>query len=237
MFLSPNRKAKSKLFKRGRELAPVGFIFVFHAMVTVTYGQLKWDCREMDFSPTPLESRIIAHFTFTNSGKKPVAIAAVKSSCGCTSLMGDKKVYQPGERGEITAVFEFGQRVGAQEKTIVVQSDDPVEPTALLKFKVTIPEIIRMAPLFVNWFKGEPAEAKTVTLKVVHSEPVKVVRAKSNNEKMSVRLKTIKEGKEYLLAITPADTTQPVAVAIDIQTDFPRENPKIFKVFALVRGR
>ncbi|MDD2708471.1 MAG: DUF1573 domain-containing protein [Verrucomicrobiae bacterium] len=199
-------------------------------------AQIRWDKRELEFEPAVTESRVIAHFTFTNSGNKPVRILSVKSSCGCTSLVQEKVLYQPGERGEITADFHFGQRTGWQRQSIVARTDDPAEPDVLLKFRVKIPELIRVSPGFVYWLTGEEPRTKEMSLKVVCSQPVRILKVTSNNDQILARWTEIKPGREYAIKVTPRQTKEPVGALIGVETDFPADHPRGLLLFANVKN-
>src|SRR5437763_8122569 len=93
---------------------------LFFALVSVVQADLKWDRPQQNFTVKPGETAVVAKYRFTNAGKAPVTIDAVRTSCGCTTATLVKKEYLPGESGEIEARFEVGNRVGHQEKTILV---------------------------------------------------------------------------------------------------------------------
>ena len=81
---------------------------------------LRWDKKIIELQPGPLEKTAKGEFTFTNVGKQPVTIDSVKPSCGCTTAGLEKKIFQPGETGHLTAVFTIGSRKGDQAKSIRV---------------------------------------------------------------------------------------------------------------------
>ncbi|MBI4027625.1 MAG: DUF1573 domain-containing protein [Verrucomicrobia bacterium] len=131
------------------------------------WAQLKWDNRVLEFHPPAQETNVVANFTFKNTGKYPVTIRSVKSSCSsCTTTSLEKKVYPPGEKGKLAVGFSLGDRVGLQEKEVMIQTDDPAESTVMLTMKVHILETLRITPAFVFWQVGEKTSVKTMTLKV-----------------------------------------------------------------------
>ncbi|MDD2710338.1 MAG: DUF1573 domain-containing protein [Verrucomicrobiae bacterium] len=201
------------------------------------FAQLQWDKRDLEFHPGAADTNVVARFTFANAGSHPVTILAAKISCGsCAVAELDKKRYRPGERGALTATFDFGQRVGLQTKSIVVQTDDRSEPNAILTFKVHIPELVKITPTLVYWLPGEPRVAKTMTVKVVHDQPINILAIKSSNGRLTAKLKTMKSGSEYEIAVIPADTKQPATAVLQVETDYPRENPRTFNAHAMVKG-
>ena len=63
-------------------------------------------------------------FTFENSGKAPLLISDVKTTCGCTvPKTWPKEPIQPGEGGVIEVSFDSARRNGFQKKKITVMSN------------------------------------------------------------------------------------------------------------------
>lgn len=92
---------------------------------------LHWENKTVEVRPAASEKTVRADFAFTNASRQPVVIDAVKSSCGCTTVSLDKKVYQPGEKGRITGVFTPGRSRGVQAKAISVKVKGEPKPTIL----------------------------------------------------------------------------------------------------------
>ncbi|WP_196888154.1 DUF1573 domain-containing protein [Aureivirga sp. CE67] len=72
-------------------------------------------------------------FKFKNTGKSPLIISKVKSSCGCTIPKKPEKPVMPGEVGEIEVKYATN-RIGGFSKTITVTSNAS-EPRVKLKIK------------------------------------------------------------------------------------------------------
>ncbi len=72
-------------------------------------------------------------FKFKNTGKSPLIITKVKSSCGCTIPKKPEKPVMPGEMGEIEVKYATN-RVGGFSKTVTIKSN-ATEPSVRLKIK------------------------------------------------------------------------------------------------------
>ncbi|RMG20608.1 MAG: DUF1573 domain-containing protein [Bacteroidetes bacterium] len=77
-------------------------------------------------------------FPFTNTGKQDLIIESVKASCGCTATAPKDKVIKPGQASEIVATFDSRGRRGRQSKSITVKTNDPDNPTTVLRFAVEV---------------------------------------------------------------------------------------------------
>lgn len=79
-------------------------------------------------------------YRFTNTGKNDLLIESVKASCGCTATAPKDKVIKGGESSEIVATFDSRGRRGKQSKSITVKTNDPDNPTMVLRLSVEVEE-------------------------------------------------------------------------------------------------
>lgn len=210
------------------------FVIFFAVSAPQVFALLQWDTTQVTQKAEPMVEVVSASFKFTNIGGDVVTIKDIKSSCGCTTAGLEKRIYAPGESGEITAEFTIGSRQGLETKTITITTDEDDAPT-VLTIKTLIPKILEMQPAFVFWQKDEVPEPKTINLKVGLDTPVKIVSAKSDNSNMNVELDVVEEGKSYRLTVFPASTDDLLKARITLTTDFPKEKPKTYYVFAHVK--
>ncbi|MEL6256745.1 MAG: DUF1573 domain-containing protein, partial [Bacteroidota bacterium] len=77
-------------------------------------------------------------YKFTNTGKSDLKILSVKASCGCTASAPKDDVIKAGMSSEIIASFNSKGRKGPQSKTITVKTNDPDQPTLVLRLKVEV---------------------------------------------------------------------------------------------------
>ncbi|MEL6142521.1 MAG: DUF1573 domain-containing protein, partial [Bacteroidota bacterium] len=62
-------------------------------------------------------------FSFVNTGKVPLLITDARSTCGCTVADWPKDAVQPGERGNISVVFDTKNKKGNQNKAITITAN------------------------------------------------------------------------------------------------------------------
>src|ERR1700680_1282953 len=91
------------------------------------FAELRFEQPEQTFNVKSNQKSVVAHYKFTNTGSAAAKIDGVKTSCGCTAAALTKTDYAPGESGEIAATFNFGGRIGAQEKAILVTVADATD--------------------------------------------------------------------------------------------------------------
>jgi hypothetical protein len=77
-------------------------------------------------------------FTITNNGKSDLIIRKVKASCGCTAVSPKDKVIAAGGSTTMKVIFNSAGKVGKQNKTITVISNDPAHSRSILWVKGTV---------------------------------------------------------------------------------------------------
>lgn len=180
-------------------------------------AQLKCPSPVFEYQAAPEDEGVIGEFRFTNEGKRPVTLTAIRSSCGCLTAVVDKPTLQPREKGTLTARFDFGRRTGVQEKQIAVCTDDPRNPVSVFTMRINIPALVRATPASLVWSLGEARKAKSTELVVDGLQPLQVSASVSGMAPFVPTLKVRKPGREYILLVTPQSTAKPVREAVRIE--------------------
>lgn len=209
-------------------------VVLFSLAASCASAQLKWDVLEVSQTVTATVVEALASFPFKNSGDDSVTITEISSSCGCTTAELEKKTYAPGESGEIVAKFKIGSRYGLQTKTIQIKTDVEEAPT-VLTMKTSIPKLVDLQPAYVAWARGEVPDMKTVSVTMGAAEPVHIIKVEAENPTVHVELEETEAGKTYLLNLFPESTDVAQKVRIKILTDYPRETPRTFYIFAHIK--
>jgi len=69
-------------------------------------------------------------FSFTNTGKEPLILSSVKSSCGCTVPSWPREPILPGKKESIKVKYDTN-RLGPINKTITVMANSNNSPVVL----------------------------------------------------------------------------------------------------------
>jgi hypothetical protein len=208
-------------------------ILLLLALAAPAFAQIKWDKPWQEFHRNPADGHLETTFAFQNAGQGTVTIKSIRTSCGCTTARLDKKMFAPGERGELTAKFNFGDRKGVHRKMITVKTDDGQQQE--LNFVVNIHEALTVAPALVFWKVGQPAEPRTVQLTAEAGSSVRVKSVTSSNPRLTATLQTVKPGEQYVISVKPADTAQKEAAQLTVQTDFPPDAPRAYTIHARIK--
>jgi len=123
-------------------LSLVGILPVFVGMVfgqapksVITFTQTSFDFGQVEEKGGPVSHS----FVFTNTGKVPLILTNVVSSCGCTTPEWPKAPILPGKKGNIKVTFDPLNRPGPIDKTITVSSN-AAKPLVVLSLKGAVKE-------------------------------------------------------------------------------------------------
>jgi len=207
------------------------FAFTLSVVLCLTArAGLKWDQTSIELHPAAADKQAIGHFKYQNTGDKPVRFKSVRTSCGCTAAQTQKEEVPAGEKGEITATFNIGERTGTQVKTVTVETDDPVNVTTVLTLKAVIPQQLEITPTFVFWGQGEAPKPKTIVVRAAKDFPVKHLKVTSSSPDFQTKVEETGNG-QFKIDVQPQETNRQIASTLTIQ---PEDSKRIFYATARI---
>src|SRR5437773_8028491 len=209
---------------------PIFAFTVSIIMCLTARAELKWEQTSVELHPAATDKQAIGHFKYQNTGKTPVHFKSVHASCGCTTAQSQKEEVPPGEKGEITATFNIGDRTGTQVKTVTVETDDPEHVTTVLTLKAVIPQQLEITPTFVFWGQGEAPKPKTIVVRAAKDFPVKHLKVTSSSPDFQAKVEETGNG-EFKIDVQPQETNKQIATTLTIQ---PEDSQKIFYATARI---
>ena len=103
------------------------------------YTSITWlDSTNRNYGTIPEGKKLEVAYRFLNSGNKPLIIARVQPSCGCTVAEQPEEPIQPGKEGVIKASFNSEGRTGINNKTLFVVANTREVQTNELRFSVLV---------------------------------------------------------------------------------------------------
>ncbi|MBE0652599.1 MAG: DUF1573 domain-containing protein, partial [Bacteroidales bacterium] len=101
---------------------------------------IEFENKTFDFQNLKQGENIDYEYSFTNTGKSDLIIRKVRASCGCTAIITDKSIIPPGQKGSIKMNFNSTGKLGSQNKTITVITNDPEHPREILWIRGEVTE-------------------------------------------------------------------------------------------------
>lgn len=101
--------------------------------------KITWlDSTTRDYGIIPEGQKLEVAYRFLNSGSKPLIIARVQPSCGCTVAEQPSEPILPGKEGVIKASFNSEGRVGINHKKIYVFANTKGTQSNEVEFSVQV---------------------------------------------------------------------------------------------------
>lgn len=194
-------------------------ILLAFASSAIAHAELTLGVPAIELKPKPEDEEVETTFKFRNKGDKTVKILGLESACSCLSSELDKAEYQPGEEGTGRASFKVSTFVGRHEKFVTVSTDDPKQPEWQINFILDVPAVVDIKPKTLQWFIGDEAKPKACLVQFTGAEPMKIVKITATRENVSFDWKELKEGREYLVTVTPKTTQDITMGALKIETN------------------
>jgi hypothetical protein len=109
--------------------------------------KIHFDRMEIDLGETLPLAAYKGVFHISNTGKAVLELKPPQPDCGCTVTTLAKTSLQPGEQVELPFMLSLaGAWSGGFEKLIHVLSNDPVNPTQMLKIRGVIKPFVELEP-------------------------------------------------------------------------------------------
>lgn len=199
-------------------------------------AQLRWEATEIKQQLALGQEQAEAVFRFQNSGTYPITIQSTSSSCGCTTAELSRKIFYPGDKGEITTRFVVGDRTGVRKNTVQVRTNDPRNPMQALVFTTEIPSLITITPRLVRWPAGSKPEPQVVKIQLHPDAGLRLSGVQVDNENFEATLKPAENGSSlHLLELRPLETKRVQRAIISLQTDPELDHSPHFSFYAYIR--
>src|SRR5947208_13528686 len=209
-------------------------VLALAALVQSARAELKWEQSSVDLRPAFNDKQAVAHFKYENVGNTPVHFKSVHASCGCTTAQTQNEQVAPGQKGEITAIFNIGGRTGTQVKTVTVQTDDPERSTIVLTLKAVITPLVEFQPTLVYWQNGEEPKPKIITAKANKDAAIKKLDVSSSSPDFTAKVDAGSAPNEFRISVQPRDTANADYATLSIKPDSPVNTGNMFSAAARV---
>lgn len=104
--------------------------------VVGTQAEITFEKLEHDYGQVPRNGNGETTFTYKNTGKTPLILSNVRSSCGCTVPSWSREPLMPGQSGSIRVKYNTAN-AGPINKSVTVESNAS-NNRVILKIKGTV---------------------------------------------------------------------------------------------------
>jgi hypothetical protein len=150
-------------------------IIAFSTLGLPTLASAEQNWAEKMFGETKHDFRVVGRgataehlFEFRNLYEEEVHVAAVRSSCGCTTPSVSKDTLATHETASIIATLNTSTFIGQKAATITVVFDQPFYAEVQLQVSGFIRTDVTFEPAEINFGECKPGEVKDRTIKISH---------------------------------------------------------------------
>ncbi len=161
---------------------------MFPALVlalAVTADPLQMPDPVIDAGNVRVGPTLVRKFTFTNSGTEPLTITEVRSSCGCLVPALAKRIYQPGEHGELTVeVNTLSQPAGPHRWTFsLAYRYGAAIGERSLELSANLRQEIEIIPAAIA-FRGSDPPSAVITVTDRRPKPLRVLAVSTSSSRL-----------------------------------------------------
>ena len=172
---------------------------------------LEWDQTRVKIELKPGETRAIAKFVVTNTGRRTVHIDRIKTSCGCTGSILDQREILPGSSATVVGVFDKGTRQGLNHNRLEVFLKGQSKPVETLHMLVQVPRLIDAQPSIVFWNSSSTKTERQVVINLDKRYVDTISDIEYDPELLTITKEETTSAKtDYILYIMPKSFDEPM---------------------------
>lgn len=209
-------------------LALVGTAISSLAQQPATTNVPKLVCEEpvYDFGAVDPSQAVEHTFLIRNEGTLTLEITRVHASCGCTVANISEQNVPPGGVSRITSRLSLQGRSGPQQKTIVVDSNDPTQPQIILTLKGVAGSALTVTPAQIAMPKVAPGSTVSANVFIAGADGVdfRITAVESTSDQLEASVETLEANRNYRINIglkKPLDSGALNATVV-VSTDHPK---------------
>jgi hypothetical protein len=184
-----------------------------------------------DFGVISDERDVETKFKFSNNGTADLEIVDLKGSCGCTVPQLAKKVYKPGEGGEITVRYNPHNRRGKQQTSVTVTTNVPDKASLTLSVQSEVKPTVTTEPQVASVGQIERGKGGTAKLMITSRKlDLELTQITPNDTKVNAvigaKIETEIEGEKVVqfpieVQISPTAAVGPIQTQCTVRTNDP----------------
>lgn len=198
------------------------------AQQPATTNRPRLVCDEPVFDYGTVDASTVVEHTFTirNEGTLTLEISRVHASCGCTVASISSQQIPPGGESKISSRLSLQGRSGPQQKTIVIDSNDPDQPQYVLTLRGVVGAALNVQPPQIIQPRVAPGSQPSANVIVSSGDGAEfsITSVESTSERLQANVVTIEEKKTYRVDIGLASPLESGAfnAMVMVRTDHPK---------------
>lgn len=187
---------------------------------------------------TAVEGDVLKHsFVIKNVGTETLKIQSARGSCGCTATLVSQNEVPPGGEAKIDVTVTTAGRRGPLQKTVIVASNDPRNPTLTLTVKGQVEVIAGFRPQYLNLGRMLKGKTRVETVAVEAKDPANLVlsNVSSNDPRVKARLTKTESGLPALeVTVEAGDKEGPLSAMVTADTNLEKPRQIVLRINGVV---
>jgi hypothetical protein len=220
----------------------MSFRFLLTLILTFTFGigplvraELTWKTTAFEGRLAAGETELTTRFEFKNTGKVPVRITDIRSTCGCATGTADHPVYPPDKEGVITVHFASQGAVGPQHRHLFITTDEDRREPYALALRIDIAEWFTVIPRVMSWDRGATPSAQSARLTLAPEARAKIMGITSATPGFEARIIPEEKPGAHRIEITPNDTSEASRAVFSVTVRLPSGHDETKTIHVRVR--
>lgn len=230
------------------KLMAAAFILVSSSAIGADGPRIEFQKSRHDYGKILYGESVTAEFPFVNTGDQTLIIKNLHSTCGCTKAVEGSKEIPPKGAGKISASFDTdGLKAGRKEKSIMVSTNDPINPVVKLTLLADVIREIAIDPPTLGKKVNPDVESVIFPIKIsnVSDKTYNVKGLKTVPGELSAVINpgSVAVGPhqevslEVVVKLEPEPNRAFYAGKIDLVTDHPKESDNEVKYLIQVEKK
>ena len=190
--------------------------------LTTLSAKLVFEDESLSYTATFDQEQTLAIFKFTNQGDQAVEILDMKASCGCTVPALSRRVYRPGESGEVRVTFKHSGRQGQTDNRIVVTTNEEEGRQYFLKLTVNIPRLMAVRPRLLFWRSSEQERlaTKNFVVETLADQTIASIQVEQTNADFTMDTVETVPGRTFTISVAPPSMPGPHQSRVTVRVTF-----------------
>lgn len=180
---------------------------------------------DYDFGSLDNSATVEHDYPIRNEGSLTLEITSVRASCGCTVATASNRLVPPGGETSVHATFALKGRIGFQQKSITVESNDPDTPALVLQLRGTAVQSLRATPSSVFFGRLAPDADRSRQIEIFSADgPFAIVSVDSTSPHVTAAVQPADSStavRPVLVTVAPDAPEGNLSATLTLRTDIP----------------
>lgn len=208
------------------------------AVINAEIARIKTESTTFDFGKVTQGTKVEHSFPISNTGKAPLKIERLNTSCGCTAAVVETAVLEPGQSTQVKVSFDTAGFSGLKVKTARLYTNDPKTPTVVFTLQGQVEAEIKLSLEALNFGQVNKGSTPSLTLDVIPRDPkIKISSVSSRSAQLDIKREELPtQGARFKVSLKAGAPIGPLRDRLSIKTSSSEEPLVNVGVFAKILG-